>query len=59
MWFELAVVSTMFAVGNIVFGHFEEGTPKWRRIAKLGLVMALGAAVSAQFGRFWFGRCSS
>ena len=22
MWFEVAVVSTMFAVGNIVFGHF-------------------------------------
>jgi uncharacterized membrane protein YfcA len=54
MWFEVAVVSTMFAVGNIVFGHFEEGTPKWRRIAKLALVMALGVAVSAQFGRFWF-----
>lgn len=26
MWFEVAVVATMFAVGNIVFGHFEEGT---------------------------------
>jgi uncharacterized membrane protein YfcA len=54
MWFEVAVVSTMFAVVNIVFGHFEERTPRWRRIAKLGLVMALGAAVSARFGRFWF-----
>jgi hypothetical protein len=32
MWFELAVVATMFAIGNIVFGHFEEGTPKWRRM---------------------------
>ncbi len=54
MCFEVAVVSTMFAVGNIVFGHFEEGTPKWRRLAKLALVMALGVAVSAQFGRTWF-----
>jgi len=54
MWFEVAVVATMFAVGNIVFGHFEEGTPKWRRIAKMLLVMGLGVAVSAEFGRFWF-----
>lgn len=54
MWFEAAVVATMFAVGNIVFGHFEEGTPKWRRIAKMALVMALGVAVSSRFGRFWF-----
>ena len=54
MWFEVAVVSTMFAVGNIVFGHFEEGTPKWRRIAKLALVAALGIGVSAQLGRAWF-----
>jgi hypothetical protein len=54
MWFEVAVVSTLFAVGNIVFVHFEEGTPKWRRIAKLALFIAVGVAVSRQFGRFWF-----
>ncbi len=54
MWFEVAVVATLFAIGNILFGHFEEGTPKWRRIAKMFLFMALGAFVSARFGRFWF-----
>ena len=54
MCFEVAVVATMFAVGNIMFGHFEERTPKWRRLAKMLLVMALGVAVSARFGRFWF-----
>jgi hypothetical protein len=54
MWFEVAVVATMFAVGNIVFGHFEERTPKWRRILKMLLAMALGVAVSSRFGRFWF-----
>jgi hypothetical protein len=26
----VAVVATGFAIGNILFGHFEEGTPKWR-----------------------------
>ena len=53
MCFEVAVVATMFAVGNIVFGHFEEGTPKWRRIAKLFLVMALAVGISGTFGRAW------
>jgi hypothetical protein len=54
MWFEVAVVATIFAVGNVVFGHFEEGTPRWRRIGKLLLLMALGVFVSSRFGRAWF-----
>jgi hypothetical protein len=54
MWLEAAVISTMFAVGNIVFGHFEERTPKWRRLAKLALVMAVALGISAFFGRTWF-----
>jgi len=54
MWFEVAVVATLFAVGNVVFGHFEAGTPKWRRVAKLFLFMALGVFVSSRFGRVWF-----
>jgi len=36
MWFEMAVVSTVFPVGNILFGNFEEGTPRWRRLLELG-----------------------
>jgi hypothetical protein len=24
LWFEVAIVSIIYAVGNIVFGHFEE-----------------------------------
>jgi hypothetical protein len=54
MCLEVAVVSTLFAVGNVVFGHFEEGTPKWRRLSKLVLVMALALSISAFFGRTWF-----
>jgi small-conductance mechanosensitive channel len=53
-WFEVAIVATIFAVGNILFGHFEEGTPKWRRVLKLFLVMGLAVAVSAHLGRVWF-----
>ena len=36
-----------FAVGNVLFGNFEEGTPKWRRLLKLALVMALGVSIPA------------
>jgi hypothetical protein len=54
LWFEAAIVSTMFAVGNIVFGHFEEGTPKWRRLLKMAIAMAISLSISAAFGRVWF-----
>jgi hypothetical protein len=54
MWFEVAVVSTMFAVGNILCGHFEEGASKWRRLLKMALVMAAAVTVSAYLGRTWF-----
>ena len=34
LWFEIAVVSIIYAVGNITMGHFEERTPKARRVGK-------------------------
>jgi hypothetical protein len=54
MWFEVAIVAGLFAVGNIVFGHFEERTPKWRRVAKLFLFIGISVLISATAGRFWF-----
>jgi hypothetical protein len=51
LWFEVAVVSAIFAIGNIVFGHFEERTPKWRRITKYLLVTAVIVATSHYAGR--------
>ncbi len=50
-WFEIAVVSIIYAVGNITFGHFEEHTPKIRRLAKYVLTMAIIVGLSAYFGR--------
>jgi len=50
-WFEIAVVSIIYAVGNITFGHFEEQTPKIRRLAKYVLTLAIIVALSAYFGR--------
>ena len=54
MWFEIAIVASIFAVGNILFGHFEEGTPKWRRLLKMLVVMGISVAISSYLGRAWF-----
>ena len=31
LWFDVAIVMTVFAVGSIRFGHFEEHKPKRTR----------------------------
>ena len=54
MWFEIAVVAIIFAVGNILFGHFEEQTPKWRRLLKMAIVLLVAVSLSALLGRAWF-----
>jgi hypothetical protein len=54
MWFEIAIVSGLFSVGNILFGHFEERTPKWRRLLKLIFFTGLFCAISYYAGRKWF-----
>ncbi|MEX1238837.1 MAG: hypothetical protein WEB30_03940 [Cyclobacteriaceae bacterium] len=51
LWFEVAIVSIIYAVGNMTFGHFEEQTPKWRRIGKYILTLVLIAGTSNFFGR--------
>ena len=52
-WFEVALVATIFAVGNIVFGHFEAETPKWRRVLKVFLVLAITRLIATLLGRSW------
>jgi hypothetical protein len=52
LWFEAAVMATVIAMGHIYLGHFEERTPKWRKMAKrLG---SIGAAmrISGTLGRY-------
>ena len=51
-WFDVAVVTAALAVGNILFGRFEEHRPRWRRLAKAAIT--LGAALAASyFGYRW------
>ena len=51
LWFEVAIVSIIYAVGNMAFGHFEERTPIWRRIGKYVLTMVIIILLSVYFGR--------
>lgn len=52
IWFDLFVVLGIFAVGNILLGHFEDHKPKWRRLLKVAIVIAL-AILLFQFQLRW------
>jgi hypothetical protein len=48
------VVSAVLAVAGItVFGHFEERTPKWRRLSKWAFYFGVTALLSRGPGRPW------
>ncbi len=51
LWFEIAIVSIIFAIGNMVMGHFEERTPKIRRLGKYILILIIICGISVLFGR--------
>ena len=51
LWFEVAVVSIIYAIGNIFFGHFEERTPKIRRLGKYLLTILIVCCISQFFNR--------
>jgi hypothetical protein len=51
LWFEVAIVSIIFAIGNMIFGHFEERTPKLRKVVKYLLTSLLIIGLSVYFGR--------
>lgn len=53
VWFEVAIVMSIFAVGNILFGHFEEHKAKWRRLLKVAVVLAIVVGLSITVGRVW------
>ena|SRR5687768_3224986 len=54
MWFEIAIVALLLLFYQVVFGHFEEQTPRWRILLKHTLAVLIFVSVSYFFGRFWF-----
>ena len=53
LWFEVAIVTTIIAVGSILLGHFEAGLPRWRRLLKAAAAVVVVVVVSATVGRAW------
>ena len=53
LWLDAAIVLGLFAVGGILFGRFEEHRPRWRRLLKVALVLAVTLTLSATVGRAW------
>ena len=53
LWFDATMVFGLFAVGNILFGHFEEHRPKWRRLLKVVIVLGVVLGISSTVGRVW------
>ena len=51
LWFEVSIVTIFYLIGNIVFGHFEERSPKWRKFAKYIVTLAIIILLSVYFGR--------
>lgn len=51
LWFEVAIVNIIFAVGNTFFGHFEERTPPIRRLLKYLFFILIIITISYYFGR--------
>ncbi|MBL8513271.1 MAG: hypothetical protein JNJ55_04705 [Betaproteobacteria bacterium] len=53
LWFDAAVVLGLFAVGNVLFGHFEAHKPKWKRLLKIASTTLAVVLVTALLGRIY------
>lgn len=51
LWVEITVVSIFFLLGHIYLGHFEERSPKWRKVAKYIITCVIIVLLSVYFGR--------
>jgi hypothetical protein len=51
LWFEVAIVSIFFLFGHIFLGHFEERSPKWRKVIKYFITLVIIISISVFFGR--------
>jgi hypothetical protein len=53
IWIDLSAFLLMLLVGHIVFGHFEDYKPLWRRLLKVALSLGLFIGLWLVFGRWW------
>lgn len=50
-WFDVATFSTLWVVLLLVFGHFEQHKPAWRRLTKFGVLLVLFLVLAETAGR--------
>lgn len=50
-WFVVALIMSIFAVGGVCFGRFEQHKPRWRRVLKQVLVLAVFVTLERLAGR--------
>ncbi len=41
IWFDISIISFYFLLGHIFLGHFEERSPKWRKLLKYIVTLLL------------------
>jgi hypothetical protein len=51
IWFEVSIVTFLFLLGHIFLGHFEERSPKWRKLLKFVVTLTIVIAISVFAGR--------
>jgi hypothetical protein len=51
IWFEIAVVTLIILLGHIYLGHFEERSPKGRKLLKYLITVVIITTLSIYFGR--------
>jgi hypothetical protein len=52
-WFDVALFMSLYATGGILFGHFEQHKPAWRRLLKPVIFLALLMTLAQTVGRSW------
>ncbi len=50
-WVEISVVTFFFLLGHIYMGHFEERSPKWRKVLKYIVTIVIILLISNYWGR--------
>jgi len=51
LWFEVSIVTIFYLLGNIFLGHFEERSPKLRKLLKYVVTLVIVITISIFFGR--------
>jgi hypothetical protein len=51
LWFEVAIVTIFILLGHIFLGHFEERSPKLRKLLKYIATLVVLISISIFFGR--------